>query len=129
MHGEIGYAARELVARVRDMANQIPDPCGLAQSQSIGMADMGLLRAIEAVNKNGAWSVTIRARVTSPECLHFVYFERELRAALRTLPEIGEVHVEWDNGLDWTPEDMNDVARARLRERRNRVIAAYPHSR
>jgi metal-sulfur cluster biosynthetic enzyme len=119
MDREVG----EIVAAVRDMANRIPDPCGLAQAVSIGMVDMGLVRSVEAVREDGAWSVTIRARVTSPECLHFVYFERELRAALRARSDIGQVHVEWDSGLDWLPDDMSEAARTRLRQRRHQIAA------
>jgi metal-sulfur cluster biosynthetic enzyme len=112
-----------IIADVRDLANRIPDPCGLAQALSIGMVDMGLVRSVEAVREHGAWNITVRARVTSPECLHFVYFERELRAALGARADIGQVHIEWDSGLDWLPEDMSEAARARLRERRHQIAA------
>lgn len=114
-------SAGEIVAAVYAAANRIPDPCGLAQAASIGMVDMGLIRKIDAYREGNAWCVTVRARVTSPECLHFVYFEKELRAALDEIPEIGRVEIDWDAGLDWTPDDMSEAARARLQERRKRL--------
>lgn len=115
-------ANAEIVERVRRTANQVLDPCGLAQAVSIGLVDMGLVREVVAERRSDGWEVTIHARVTSPECLHFVYFEREIRAALEADPHIRKITIEWQNGLDWTPNDMSAATRQRLRERREKLL-------
>jgi metal-sulfur cluster biosynthetic enzyme len=112
-------AAEGIATRIRDAANRIPDPCGMAQGLSVGMLDMGLIREIEVRQSEKHWDVTVRARVTSPDCLHFVYFERELRAAVAAIPEIRFFSVEWDGGYDWTPESMSEAIRTRMKQRRN----------
>ena len=87
--------------RVLDAANRIDEPCGLAQGLSVGMVDMGLIRDVE-VKASGRerWNVHVRARVTSPDCLHFVYFERELRAAVANIVDVAEFSIEWSDGSD-----------------------------
>lgn len=114
--------APELEARVRAAANEIPDPCSLAQDHPVGMADMGLIRSIESAVCEGGVALRIQARVTAPDCLHMVYFERELRARLAAFPELRSVEFAWDGGYDWTPEDMAPEVRAALKARRERIL-------
>lgn len=116
--------AAELERRILDQANQIMEPCGLAQGLSVGMVDMGLIRAVQAERCGGLWSVSVKATVTSPDCQHFVYFERELRAAIHSNGEIGEVSIEWADGSDWTPDSMSENLRQQLRERRQKHHSA-----
>lgn len=115
-------AAESIASRIREAANRIPDPCGMGQGLSIGMADMGLIREVDVRQSEEQWKVTVRARVTSPDCLHVVYFERELRAAVAAMPDIGQFAIEWDGGYDWTPECMSEALRSRMKERRARLI-------
>jgi metal-sulfur cluster biosynthetic enzyme len=112
----------ELTERILAAANQILEPCGMAQGLSIGMVDMGLIRSVDLEQRDSRWHVRIRARVTSPDCLHFVYFERELRAAIGAITDIDEINVEWTDGSDWTPDDMSDAVRAQLRMRRTKRV-------
>ena len=84
---------------------------------------MGLIREIDVRRSGKVWNVLLRARVTSPDCLHFVYFERELLAAAKQIPEIGHVEIEWDGGFDWTPESMSEAVRIRMKERRAKIAA------
>ena len=39
--------SEQLVERVLDAANQILEPCGMAQGLSIGMVDMGLIAGVD----------------------------------------------------------------------------------
>ena len=39
--------SERIVSCLREAANQIPEPCGMAQGLSIGMVDMGLIRDID----------------------------------------------------------------------------------
>ena len=116
------YRKPELTERILAAANQISEPCGMAQGLSIGMVDMGLIRSVDLEQRGSRWCVRIRARVTSPDCLHFVYFERELRAAIGDIPDIEEINVEWTDGSDWTPDDMSDAVRAQMRSRRTKRV-------
>ncbi|MFM9883941.1 MAG: hypothetical protein ACKVQT_13030 [Burkholderiales bacterium] len=117
----------DLVARVRAAANAVPDPCSLAQGHPIGMTDMGLIRSVKVVAAPGGWHVRIQARVTAPDCLHMVYFERELRAAVTSMPGVAGIEFEWDGGYDWTPEAMAESVRVALKQRRERTLAAGIH--
>ena len=114
--------AENLVRRILDEANRILEPCGMAQGLSVGMVDMGLINGVDVERCQSGWDVRVRARVTSPDCLHFVYFERELRAGMNAIPGIRTVSVEWGDGSDWTPESMSATLREQLRERRQKRI-------
>ena len=116
--------SEQLVERVLDAANQILEPCGMAQGLSIGMVDMGLIAGVDVKQSDSRWHVKVRARVTSPDCLHFVYFERELRAAIAAIGDVEEVDVEWTDGADWTPDDMSPRLREQLYGRRQKQLEA-----
>ena len=121
---ESADGAAPLIDRIRAAANAIPDPCSLAQGYPVGMTDMGLLRTVEARPTTAGWRVHIQARVTAPDCLHMVYFERELRDAVAGMPEVAALTFAWDGGYDWTPADMSPAVQRALRERRERNLAA-----
>ena len=113
-----------IMRQILDAANYIKEPCGLAQGLSVGMVDMGLIRDVEVKEcGSGGWNVHVRARVTSPDCLHFVYFERELRAAVLKIVDVAEFFIEWSDGADWTPDSMSADLREQLKERRRRKMS------
>ena len=103
----------EVIEKVREKANGIHDPCGLAQGAAIGLVDMGLIRKLAASRMNdGHWKVDLTFRFTSPGCFYFEYFENRLNAAVA---EDGiELNMIWDNQFDWTPNDMAEAARKKL---------------
>ena len=114
----------EVIALVRGVANEVYDPCGLALGFSIGLADMGLIRELKAERLMNGWSVTMRLRFTSPGCFYFVYFEREIRDRLKGVSQIQSLNIEWDQTLDWTPDDMSKPAQRKLKEYREKLLAA-----
>jgi metal-sulfur cluster biosynthetic enzyme len=120
--------SEQLVEHVLAAANQILEPCGMAQGLSIGMVDMGLIAGVEVKQSNSRWHVKVRARVTSPDCLHFVYFERELRAAIAAIGDVEKVDVEWTDASDWTPDDMSPQLREQLYGRRRKQLEAISSS-
>jgi metal-sulfur cluster biosynthetic enzyme len=120
--------SEQLVERVLAAANQILEPCGMAQGLSIGMVDMGLIAGVDVKRSDSRWHVKVRARVTSPDCLHFVYFERELRAAIAAISEVEKIDVEWTDGSDWTPDDMSPQLREQLYGRRRKQLEAISSS-
>ena len=103
----------EVIAKVREKANEIHDPCGLAQGAAIGLVDMGLIRCLSAhPSSEGRWIVDLTLRFTSPGCLYFSYFEDRLNAAAAI--EGIELEIRWDERFDWTPNDMAADARRKL---------------
>ena len=116
--------SHQLTESILAAANQILEPCGMAQGLSIGMVDMGLIAGIDLDQRDSRWRVKVRARVTSPDCLHFVYFERELRAAIAPIADFEKIEVEWTDGSDWTPDDMSPQLREQLYGRRRKQLEA-----
>lgn len=112
----------EVIAKIRKRANEIHDPCGLAQGAAIGLVDMGLVREVQARNTSGHWKVDLTLRFTSPGCLYFSYFEDRLNAAAAA--EGIELTILWDDRFDWTPNDMAAAARKKLPSAAN----ALPHA-
>ena len=103
----------EVVAKVREKANGIHDPCGLAQGTAIGLADMGLIRRLTAsCMSDGRWKVDLTLRFTSPGCFYFEYFENRLNASVAD--DGIDLNMIWDDQFDWSPNDMAETARKRL---------------
>jgi metal-sulfur cluster biosynthetic enzyme len=110
--------SREALEYIRRTADTIHDPCGMAAGIRLGLNEMGLLRQIQAEPDPEGWSITMQLRLTSPGCLYFFAFKDNLEERLSAHPQISRVVVDWDQSLDWTPEDLTPTARSRLDERR-----------
>ena len=118
-----GVRWQRLRQLVLDAANEIHDPCGLAYGHAIGLADMGLIRALDVQESVGGWRVDVTLRLTAPTCLYYFYFERELRFRLEGIDGVVGVEIRWDQVYDWTPDALAPSARARLEEARARTLA------
>lgn len=119
-----------LADRIRALANEVDDPCSLAQGVPIGLVDMGLLLGLELTEAPaGGFHVRLDLRVTAPGCMYTPYFERELRQRLEALPEVRSLRLEWRPDLEWTPSDIAPAARERLRQRRERLLTLAPSHR
>lgn len=109
----------EVLEYVRHVADGIHDPCGMTAGVRIGLAEMGLLREVEAHrDAESCWDVRVRLRLTGPGCQYFFLFKDNLEERLSAHPQISNAAVDWDPAIDWTPEDMTPAARSRLQERR-----------
>lgn len=122
-----------LEQRIRELANEIVDPCSAAQAFPIGLVDMGLLLAVELTPAAGGGAadsvdVRLRLRTTAPGCFYVVFFERELRARIEALPQVASLALEWDGAWDWTPDEIAPAPREALAERRRRLLAVLPGS-
>lgn len=114
----------DVINLVLDSANLVYDPCGMAQGLSLGMVDMDLIRDIEVQQTtDNAWDVTLRVRLTSPDCMYFIYFEQEIHRQLKAFPEIKTFKIEWDKNFDWTPDNLNQAARSQIQQRYDRFLA------
>lgn len=121
--------AGPLGQRILALANEILDPCSVAQAVAIGMVDMGMVLGVDvlaAADGSGRSDVRLRLRTTGPGCLYVVFFERELRARIEPLPEVASLAFAWDDAFDWTPDAMSEAARAELQQRRRLLLARLP---
>ena len=114
----------DAIALVQRMINEVYDPGGLARGLSIGMVDMGLIRSSKVKPTEKGWDVTLRIRFTSAGCLYFPYFEREIRHRLEVYQQIEALNIEWDKVIDWTPEDLSEVAKSKLEKHNEKLLAA-----
>lgn len=116
LHGQ-----QDVLEHVRQTADGIHDPCGMAMGVRIGLNEMGLLRQVAADPDGDGWSVYVQLRLTSPGCQYFFAFKDNLEEQLSAHPQISGVTVEWDPTIDWTPEDLARSARIKLEERRREL--------
>jgi metal-sulfur cluster biosynthetic enzyme len=106
---------------VRRVADGITDPCSVALGTQMGLDELGLIRDVSLIPAEGGGSdVTIRVGLTSPSCLYWLHFERELRARVGELDGVASVTVDRDQSYDWDEDRIAPEARRRLAERRRR---------
>jgi len=116
-----------LEERIREAVNETPDPCSVSQGVPTGLVDMGLLCGIDIGPPEGrVHAVRVELRLTAPGCFYAIYFEREIRARLEAMDDLGAVEVTFSQEFDWTPDDVAPHIHERLRERRERLIAELP---
>jgi metal-sulfur cluster biosynthetic enzyme len=118
-HG--GLSRPQIDELVRDIADQVYDPCSMAIGLNVGLTEMGLVRQVAADPVGDGWNVRVRLRLTSPGCQYFFYFKQELERRLLGHSSIVGAAVDWDETLDWTPEDLAASAREKI-ERRRRLL-------
>jgi metal-sulfur cluster biosynthetic enzyme len=103
--------AQRVEARVRELADEIKDPCSLATALPLGLDEMGLVERVD-VGPDG--DVAIAIRLTSPSCVMMGHFREELERRVDSVPGVRRVEVSFDRGLDWEPSHMSkDVQRRR----------------
>lgn len=106
--------------QVRERVNELADPCSVAAGDPVGLADLGLVTAIELDDDR----VRVTVRPTFPGCMFVGVFEQEIRAAVASLPWCADVQVEIHSTVGWSEADMVPEARARLERRRSRARGA-----
>jgi metal-sulfur cluster biosynthetic enzyme len=111
---------------IREMADEIPDPCSVAAAHPLGLSEMGLLTEVSVAepDRTGRRAVSIRLRLTAPGCLYWLYFERELIGRAARIPSVGTVTIERDPSYDWDESDIAPAARRRLQTQRQARLAA-----
>lgn len=107
---------------VRQIIDEIKDPCSVAAAVSMGLDEMGLVKSIE-ISPDGQVDVVLR--LTSPFCEMVAYMRSEVLTKVGALPGVTAVNVSHDRGLDWEPEMIAPGAEARRRQRLA-VIANLP---
>jgi metal-sulfur cluster biosynthetic enzyme len=90
--------------------DEIKDPCSVANGTPMGLAEMGLIGALDV---SDAGAVSIELRLTSPFCHMIGFFKAEAQKRLMALPGITSVSLSADNGLDWSPDMIGAAAQTR----------------
>lgn len=90
--------------------DQVIDPCSVGAGNPMSLVEMGL---IDSVALDPAGRCLVRMRLTAPGCLMVGVFREECLARLGALPGVVEVDVEFDAGLDWSPEMLTPEASSR----------------
>ena len=96
---------------------EIIDPCSAATNVPLSIVEMGMIDKVEFASGN----VLVAFRMTSPLCHALPYFEMEVERVLAEVPGIDVVTCTFDHGANWQPDDMTDVARQKLADRREFV--------
>ena len=108
---------RPAVEEVRRAINTIVDPCSRAAGTPIGLADMGLVTAID-VSGDGRVAITITP--TFSGCLFTGVFAHEVEERVGALAGCASVEVTFTAPEEaWTEAKIAPAARARLRDRRH----------
>ena len=106
----------ELESGIRSCLRQIKDPCSVATGHPLDIEEMGLVRSVE-VDGDGARAV-VDLRLTSPTCMLVGFFVTEIQKLVaEALPQIAEVEVRFDQGLEWTPDLMSEQVKSARAER------------
>ena len=111
----VGGGEDERRRAVVEAVNGIADPCSIAMTEPIGIADLGL---VKDVGISGG-CVEIALLPTSPHCLFVGLFEEEIEARVSALGWVESVHVRLDEGETiWDESRMTPAAQERLARRR-----------
>lgn len=114
---------------IRNVLNQIIDPCSVAAGCAAGLTDMGLIRRVELLQLADGAHLSVTIAVTEYGCLMGAPFASEAYRLLEALPGISNVEVKLDDRFDWDTLDMSDAYRERLvhhRQIRSGVIPIRP---
>lgn len=122
-------------AEVRAALDTVIDPCSVVAGVPAGLAEMGLVRALEVTDGEDGVTIRVRIGVTEPGCLMGASFAARARAQLERLDGVTHIEIELDHANDWMPSDIDRdyqrrldtvraTRRATLERRRSRVAKA-----
>lgn len=105
-------------AEVRDILNQIMDPCSVTAGVPAGLCDLGLVSDVTVTGTEQDQRVRVTVGTTEPGCLMIGSFATEARERLLGRPGVTAVDLTLDEGFHWTEDHMTPAYRTRLAERR-----------
>ncbi|KPF78083.1 hypothetical protein IP88_04825 [alpha proteobacterium AAP81b] len=112
------------VARVRQVLNEIIDPCSAAAGAPAGLDDMGIVLDVRCTPRGVVTDLHVVLGATDPHCMMTGAFMADGQRRLRSLPDVGEVIIEIDRTAIWTPARLSAAYTSRLAEHRQRRRAA-----
>ena len=80
-----------LRAQITAQLDEIKDPCSLAAGTPMGLAEMGLVDAVEIADSG---AVLVKLRLTSPFCHMIGYFTKEVARRIEALPGVTSVDLK-----------------------------------
>ena len=107
-------------ADVREVLDEIKDPCSVAASVPMGLSEMGLIKSVQ-IDPDG--NVEIELRLTSPFCEMIGFMKSEALAKVGALAGVEGVTVRHDSGFDWDHDLIAPAAQARRRARLDSLYA------
>jgi metal-sulfur cluster biosynthetic enzyme len=107
----------DLVRATYRVLDEIHDPCSVASSVPMGLAEMGVVKSV-AVSETGRVAITLR--LTSPFCEMISFMRTESVRKVEALDGVTECVVDHDSGFDWD-DDM--IAPPAAQRRRLRLAA------
>lgn len=107
----------ELVRETYRVLDEIYDPCSVASAVPMGLAEMGVVKAVEA---SAEGQVLITLRLTSPFCEMIPFMRSESQRRIEALDGVTACVVDHDAGFDW---DHDMIAPAARQRRRLRLLA------
>ncbi|WP_416983401.1 metal-sulfur cluster assembly factor [Streptomyces sp. T028] len=118
-------------ARVREVLNEIVDPCSTVAGVPAGMDDMGMISEVQ-FRDDGADGrrIGVKITLTDPTCMLLATFVNETRIRLSALPGVVGVDVTLDHETEWSEDRLAPHYRLRLdehrAEKRRRLLPLTP---
>lgn len=105
--GDCMVGAEDAAAVLKDLLlviEAVQEPCAAARGLRWGLVRSGLLEAVglsPVVGLSGylQWDIELTLGTTSPACLMYLYFEREIRANLMACEWARYIRIEWHHGV------------------------------
>jgi metal-sulfur cluster biosynthetic enzyme len=114
-------SAAEVRERIRELLNEVVDPCSVAAGAPAGLVEMGLIPTLEVAEGDDGLEVTVVVRVTHPSCFMAPFFLAQVQNLVHELPGVTAIDASLDTSFDWTPADMSGAYRERLAAHRRRA--------
>ncbi|MBO4253122.1 metal-sulfur cluster assembly factor [Streptomyces griseorubiginosus] len=106
-------------ARVREVLNEIVDPCSSVAGVPAGMDDMGMINEVRFTDDGAdGRRIGVKITLTDPTCMLLATFVNETRIRLAALPGVTGVEVSLDHETEWTEDRLAPHYRQRLEEHR-----------
>ena len=99
---------------IMDVLRTVDDP-----EMPINIVDLGLVERVQVESANGednSASVSIDLLPTFVGCPALDMIRNDVERAVRELPDVGDVHVEFHNDPPWTVDRITEAGRASLQE-------------
>ncbi|MEU3618028.1 iron-sulfur cluster assembly protein [Streptomyces sp. NPDC006872] len=112
-------AAEVTERQVRELLNNVIDPCSAAAGAPAGLDDMGLVRAVDIEPGPDGVRVRVALAITEPGCLMGLPFQATAYEQLLGLDGVARVDVTLDPDVEWSEADLSPEYARRLAEVRS----------
>ena len=117
MHSIDPGLEKERIAAVKQLVNDVVDPCSMAAGVPLGLGDMGIVQGVD-VDEGG--TVRIELLPTFPACRFVPIFQEEIERRIAAVPWVSRVIVTIASADQlWDESRMTQAGRLKLLERRS----------